>query len=154
MRDAEFKAIFEELTSKQRRVVQAFLSGKSDEAIAPPDVERLTALIGGHPYLVQLALYYLHKGEMTLDTLLQTAPTQAGIYSHHLRRYWQTLQTHPELLTALRTVIDADSTGVTIDPIVTYKLESMGLIQVVGDRARVSCALYHHYFQPLLKIVD
>jgi hypothetical protein len=115
-------------------------------AIALNDLKKLMSLVGGHPYLVQLAFYYLHQGEMTLDNLLQTAPTQAGIYSHHLRRYWQTLQTYPELLTALKTVIEAEPTGTVIDPILTYKLESMGLVQVQGDRARVSCELYRHYF--------
>jgi len=105
---------------------------------------KLTALVGGHPFLLQLALYHLQTGELTLDELLQTAPTQAGIYSSDLRRHWQVLQTYPELMTALQTVIQAGSAA--LDPLLAYKLESMGLVQLHANQARVSCALYRQYF--------
>jgi hypothetical protein len=123
---------------------------------ASSEVERLTAMVGGHPYLVQLALYHLHSGEMTLDELLQTAPTQAGIYGNDLRRHWQTLQGHPELMAALksaicckqqRLAIEAETTGVQLEPTLAYKLESMGLVQLQGNEARVSCELYRQYFR-------
>jgi FixJ family two-component response regulator len=34
MREAEFNAIFEELTPRQRKVLQRFLAGETDERIA------------------------------------------------------------------------------------------------------------------------
>jgi len=126
---------------------------------ASSEVERLTAMVGGHPYLVQLALYHLHSGEMTLDELLQTAPTQAGIYGNDLRRHWQTLQGHPELMAALKSAIcckqqrfaiEAQTTGVQLEPTLAYKLESMGLVQLRGNEARVSCELYRQYFRNCL----
>lgn len=117
---------------------------------ASSEVERLTAMVGGHPYLVQLALYHLHSGEMTLDELLQTAPTQAGIYGNDLRRHWQTLQGHPELMAALKSAIEAETTGVQLEPTLAYKLESMGLVQLQGNEARVSCELYRQYFRNCL----
>ncbi len=123
------------------------------------EVEKLTAMVGGHPYLVQLALYQLQSEEMTLDELLQTAPTQAGIYANYLRRHWQTLQGHPELMAALKTAIcasqqrfaiEAETTGVQLEPTLAYKLESMGLVQLQGNEARVSCGLYREYFRDCL----
>jgi hypothetical protein len=42
--------------------------------------QQLMAVVGGHPYLVNVALYHLCRGEMTLEELLQAAPTPAGIY--------------------------------------------------------------------------
>jgi hypothetical protein len=114
---------------------------------ASSEVERLTAMVGGHPYLVQLALYHLHSGEMTLDELLQTASTQAGIYGNDLRRHWQTLQGHPELMAALKSAIEAETTGVQLEPTLAYKLESMGLVQLQGNEVRVSCELYRQYFR-------
>jgi hypothetical protein len=86
----------------------------------------------------------LQNGELTLDELLQTAPTQAGIYSSDLRRHWQVLQTYPALMTALQTVIQAESAA--LDPLLAYKLESMGLVQLQANQARVSCELYRRYF--------
>jgi hypothetical protein len=115
---------------------------------ASAEVERLTAMVGGHPYLVQLALYHLQSKEMTLlDELLQAAPTQAGIYGNDLRRHWQTLQGHPELMVALKSAIEAETTGVQLEPTLAYKLESMGVVQLQGNEVRVSCELYRQYFR-------
>ncbi len=119
--------------------------------LASAEVEKLTAMVGGHhPYLVQLALYHLQTEEMTLDELLQTAPTQAGIYANYLRRHWQILQGHPELMAALKTAIEVEKTEVQLEPTLAYKLESMGLVQLQGNEARVSCELYREYFRDCL----
>lgn len=108
----------------------------------------LIALVGGHPYLVRLAFDALSQQAMAPQILLQTAPTQSGIYGTHLRRLWDTLQSSPELGLALRSVIaGGEGEGVQLEPTLAYKLESMGLIQLVGDRAQVSCLLYRQYFQ-------
>jgi hypothetical protein len=132
-----------ELTAEQ---VQGLARQYGIRWSATAEVERLTAMVGGHPYLVQLALYHLHSEEMALDELLQSSPTQAGIYGNYLRRHWQRLQGHPELMAALKTVIEAQTTGVQLEPTLAYKLESMGLVQLRGNEVRVSCELYRHYF--------
>lgn len=36
---------------------------------------------------------------------------------------------------------------VTLEPDMAYKLESMGLITLVGDKVEVSCQIYRQYFQ-------
>lgn len=47
----------------------------------------LQAMVGGHPYLVRLAIYHLLTApNLSLENLLQEAPTMTGIYSAHLRR--------------------------------------------------------------------
>lgn len=112
------------------------------------EINQLMALVGGHPYLIQLALYHLHRDAIPFDTLLTTAPTQGGIYSPHLRRYWQTLNNHPPLLDALQQVIAAEPAAARLDPILTYKLESMGLVHLKGNQVQVSCDLYRDYFRP------
>ncbi|HAA31992.1 MAG TPA: hypothetical protein DCE56_35185, partial [Cyanobacteria bacterium UBA8553] len=53
------------------------------------------AMVGGHPYLVSVALYYLHREKIALKELLQGAPTPTGIYSHHLRGYLAMLKDQP-----------------------------------------------------------
>ena len=103
------------------------------------------AMVGGHPALVNLALYHLNRGDITLSQLLETAPTATGIYSHHLQRHWATLEKQPELAQALDAVLNATE-PVILDPIVTHKLSSMGLIKQSGDRAIVGCELYRRYF--------
>ncbi|HAX78260.1 MAG TPA: hypothetical protein DCY88_21175 [Cyanobacteria bacterium UBA11372] len=110
------------------------------------ETEQLMAMVGGHPYLVSLALYHLRREELTLEELLQTAPTQAGIYSHHLRGHWAILRDDAELADALQQAIAVDG-RVELDAIAAYKLESMGLVQLEGNLARVSCELYRLYFR-------
>lgn len=101
------------------------------------------------PYLLQLAFYSLHQDELSLADLLKIAPTQAGIYSHHLRRLWQTLKAEPGLRQALAQVIEAPS---ILDPTLAYQLESMALVQLRGNVAQISCELYRVYFRTVLEI--
>ena len=114
-------------------------------------IQELMEMVGGHPYLINLALYHLRKQEMTLSELLQKATTQTGIYRNHLRNHLLTLRQEPELSTALDQVINADS-NVEIDVIIGYKLESMGLIKLDGNLSKPSCELYRLYFKENLSM--
>jgi hypothetical protein len=107
--------------------------------------QKLMDLVGGHPALVQIALYHLSRGEITLNQLLETAATATSIYSHHLQRHRVALEAQPELATSLNTVINAIE-PVQLEPILAYKLSSMGLIQQSGDKVTLSYELYRQYF--------
>ena len=109
------------------------------------EASQLMAMVGGHPALIHMALYHLSREDTTLEEHLETAPTSLGVYSQHLRRHWIVLQEEPELAQALDTVISSMK-PVSLDPILTYKLSSMGLIKQLGDGAVVSCELYRQYF--------
>ncbi|MEH2162799.1 MAG: AAA-like domain-containing protein [Nostoc sp.] len=109
----------------------------------------LQAMVGGHPYLVNLALYHLCQQETTLEVLLETASTPVGIYSQHLRELLSLLQKEPELMSAMQQVIATDE-KVELDAIAAYKLESMGLVKLNGNQAQVMCELYRLYFSQQL----
>ncbi|WP_375504599.1 AAA-like domain-containing protein [uncultured Nostoc sp.] len=109
----------------------------------------LQAMVGGHPYLVSLALYHLCHEEITLEVLLESASTQVGIYSQHLRELLRLLQKEPELMSAMEKVIATDE-KVELDAIAAYKLESMGLVQLNGNQAHTMCELYRFYFSQQL----
>nr|WP_081403007.1 AAA-like domain-containing protein [Scytonema hofmannii] len=53
--------------------------------LTTPELEQLIKLTGGFPYLIQLALYQSTRLEMPLQTLLQDATTNTGIYQQHLQ---------------------------------------------------------------------
>lgn len=112
-------------------------------------ISPLLAMIGGHPYLVRLAFYHLVSQKLTLEQLLEEAPTLAGIYSNYLRHHLANLQTHPELAAALKSVVTS-STSVQLEAIAAYKLESMGLVKFEGNQAIPSCELYRIYFREQL----
>ena len=109
------------------------------------EARELMSLVGGHPALVHTAIYHLSRGEITLGQLLKTAPTASGIYANHLQRHRVTLDAQPELATALNAVISATE-PVTIEPLLAYKLSSMGLIKQSGNRAMPSCELYRQSY--------
>ncbi|MEM9219319.1 MAG: AAA-like domain-containing protein [Cyanobacteria bacterium P01_F01_bin.150] len=111
------------------------------EQVAP-----LLDWVGGHPYLLTLAFSELaNRGTDRLNELLAELPTNAGIYGGHLREHLLNLEQEEELAIALKKVIHADG-GVTLKPMVAYKLQSMGLIALVGNEAQSRCRLYTHYF--------
>jgi DNA-binding CsgD family transcriptional regulator len=113
-------------------------------------VEKLMKMVGGHPYLVQQAIAYLknHKN-VTVDEFLETAPTEAGIYSNRLREHLLDLQQHPELVTALKEVVTATN-PVRIETIAGHKLHSRGLLKRQGNEVMPSCDLYRVYFSERL----
>jgi transcriptional regulator with XRE-family HTH domain len=109
------------------------------------EAQQLMELVDGHPVLVQMALYHLSLGEMTLTQLLETASTSAGIYASHLRRYRVIIEGQPELAQALFQVFSANE-PVLLDSLLSYKLSSMGLIKLTGDKAIPSNQLYKQHF--------
>jgi tetratricopeptide (TPR) repeat protein len=112
-------------------------------------VERLMQMVGGHPYLVQLSLYHIKKSKITLEELLELAPTEEGIYTNHLRRHLLNLKTNPSVSAAFSKVVVADS-PVRIEPEFAYKLNSMGLVKFTGNDVIPFCNLYRLYFRDLL----
>ncbi|WP_199332958.1 AAA-like domain-containing protein [Nostoc sp. FACHB-190] len=109
------------------------------------EARQLMDLIGGHPSLVHTAIYHLSQREITLEQLLETAPTATGIYSHHLQRHLVILQERPELARSLNCVICTNE-PVELEAIVAYKLSSMGLIKQSGNKVISSCELYRQFY--------
>lgn len=115
----------------------------------PAQVKALMAMVGGHPYLVGLALYEVATQKMGLDQILQSAATEAGIYSSHLRRHLETLKSSPTLFEAFQQVV-ASTEPVELSSMHTYKLHSMGLVQQNNNQVQPSCSLYREYFYRVL----
>ena len=108
-------------------------------------VTQLMEMVGGHPHLIQLAIYSLTRQDVTFEQLLQTAPTESGIYSDHLRGHLWNLQQHPELAAAMKKVVNATS-PVQLEPMLAFKLQSLGLVQLYGNNVNVHCQFYSQYF--------
>ncbi len=107
----------------------------------------IMSLVGGHPYLVRLALYYLVRQDLTIIQLLKEASTDAGIYTDHLRRHLETLQENQELGTVFKQIVT------TNEPVKLerktrqiYQLDSMGVIKITNNLVMPRCRLYQEYF--------
>jgi transcriptional regulator with XRE-family HTH domain len=116
-------------------------------------LRQLMAIVGGHPYLVQLALEHIGRQNFTLEKLLQDAPTEAGIYRDHLRRHLANLKQHPELEVAFSKLVNSP-TPLRLEPEQTFKLYSMGLVQLQGNEVKPRCDLYCQYFRNHLRVTE
>ncbi len=108
--------------------------------------EKLMAMVGGHPFLVRLALYHLTAHpEDTLENLLNSAATDTGIYAEHLQRLARTLKQDPQLKIVFQNLILRNK-SLELPQNLSYKLESLGLAHLTNNQIKVSHELYQKYF--------
>ncbi|BAB78273.1 AAA-like domain-containing protein (plasmid) [Anabaena sp. FACHB-709] len=119
------------------------------------EMKKLTAIVGGHPYLVTLTLKFLAQNPTSLEQLLNTAATPNSIYRSHLERQWHKLQTHSHLLAPLKAIALADA-AISIQPHFhlddVVKLYDLGLIQLQQHQVSIRYELYRQYFRERLGI--
>ncbi|MBW4572269.1 MAG: AAA-like domain-containing protein [Tolypothrix carrinoi HA7290-LM1] len=113
---------------------------------------QLMSLVGGHPALIRIALYYVCSQVITLEDLMQEVVDNGGIYRYHLWRHWAKLQEKPSLAKIYEKVVTTGK-SISLNPIEAYKLESMGLICFEGDRILPRCELYRVYFAKQLSAI-
>jgi hypothetical protein len=121
-----------------------------DGDLGEQDLTQLMELLGGHPYLVQETLENLKSQQMALEELLTLAATEEGIFSYHLREQLECLQDALLLESAYKRVVTANE-PVQLNPEITFKLHSLGLVKIVRNDCVPSCDLYRQYFSVRLR---
>lgn len=112
-------------------------------------IEQLIAMLGGHPYLVRVALYHIRHQTVAFEQLLRDVPTEAGIFGAHLRGHLSNLQENSALSEAFKKVVTTDH-PVQLEPMRVPQLQRMGLVQVRGNDVTPRCNLYRQYFRDRL----
>ena len=116
------------------------------------DFAKLISLVGGHPALIQISLYYLRSEEMTAQKIIEDAIANGGIYRYHLWRHWLKLQENPRLAKTYAEILAAKQ-DISLNPIDTCKLEGLGLIRFESDRVLPRYGLYQTYFAKQLSTI-
>ena len=129
----------------QKQVEEMVNQYELNGQLGEQDLTQLMELLGGHPYLVQETLTNLKSQQMALEELLTLAATEEGIFSHHLREQLECLQDAPQLESAYKRVVTANE-PVQLNPEITFKLHSLGLVKIVRNDCLPSCDLYRQYF--------
>ena len=114
-------------------------------------INQLMGMVGGHPYLVRVALYEIARGRRTLAELLRLAPTEEGPYNDHLRRHWLNLEENVNLVNAIKQVMAVERPS-QIGAKEAFKLHSMGLVKFQGNTVVPLCEMYRQYFRNRLKV--
>jgi hypothetical protein len=112
------------------------------------EIKDLMDMVGGHPYLLRLAMYHAHR--QSLKEILQNAPSEEGVFRDHLRHYSEILQSDPALLTVAKQVFASAHPIVLSETSLRYRLRSMGLIKRQDNPVEPSCNLYPLYFRVVL----
>ena len=113
------------------------------------EIVELMNVLGGHPYLIRLAMYYISDNRLDLATLLNNASQEISIYSNHLRQHLELLQQKSSLAASFKQVV-LSNRSVELNPKEIYQLYSMGLIELEENRVVPRCKLYRDYFARVL----
>ena len=114
------------------------------------EVAQLMDMVGGHPYLVRLAMYQIKTQNISLEQFLANALSATGIYSNPLRRLQNILNKSPELNLAYGKVVNSQQ-PVALDSTKIYQLHSIGLVKYRDNLAIPRCKLYRDYFKRFSK---
>jgi hypothetical protein len=113
--------------------------------LSPPltdsEVNFLRRLTGGHPALINQALYQLSQG-MTLTQLEYKATQPDGPFWDYLSRASELLETNDTLLHCFQKILKGESCN---DDLAKYQLTKAGLIQIEEDGVKL-IELYRKYF--------
>ena len=109
------------------------------------EIDRLRNEVGGHPYLVRLAMYQIKTQNLTLEQFLTQAISETGIYRSSLRRLANILNQSEELSLAFAEVVKSD-VPVALNSLQIYQLHSLGLVKHQGNLVSPRCKLYRDYF--------
>ncbi len=107
-------------------------------------LEPIAELLGGHPYLIRVALYHLSSG-LTFDELMRTAATESGLFRKHLSSRLAQLEQDSNLKEILRSLITSNQ-PISFDLATTAQLDGMGLVIRTGNGIEIRNQLYRHYF--------
>ena len=112
-------------------------------------IAQLMDLVGGHPYLVRLAMYQIKTKNITLERFLTMATSEMAIYSDPLRRLFNTLKQSSTLTEAYARVVESPK-PISLNSLQIYQLHSIGLVQHQQNLVSSRCKLYRDYFDRVL----
>lgn len=109
---------------------------------------QLIRLLGGHPYLVRLALYSVASGRLSSSELFANATADNGPFGNHLRNHLFRLHNKTELVQGMLQVIHQNNCK---DERVFFRLRGAGLVHREKLVVMPRCQLYAEYFRENLR---
>jgi len=126
------------------------LSDKHKLGWGVEEVAKLMSLVGGHPYLVRLALYHVAVEGKTLDNVLAKATTNEGIYKDHFMQLYNIVN-DANLTDDLRKIVNSQDSVRLSSQISNFHLYSAGLVIQDDNKVKPRCRLYRDYFADVLQ---
>lgn len=121
------------------------LVNKYNPKLTEEEMSKIISIVGGHPYLLQKALYAITQKQISLEHFESTAATEEGIYAHHLRGHLLNLQEHPELMQGMKKIVEC-SYSIDLGTKVNFQLHSLGLVELKHNSVKPRYKIYADYF--------
>ncbi len=110
------------------------------------DIDRLMKLVGGHPFLIRVALYEAAQRRISVDDIVTTADRENGLFGKHLERLLSCLEREPNLSKVMREVVNSNC-PLFIASASVRMLQNLGSIEFNSDgRIEPANQLYRLYF--------
>jgi AAA-like domain/CHAT domain len=121
----------------------AELASRYGLRLGEEQLEKLISLLGGHPYLHQLALHHLAKSGASVEALIQQARNIKSPFNSHLEYVYTTVNGMPTLLQGVKGLLHPRQ----LDETLILQLRRAGLVQRRGKKVQFRCRLYEEYFR-------
>jgi hypothetical protein len=121
----------------------AELASRYGLQLGTEQLEKLISLLGGHPYLHQLALHYMAKSGASVDAIIQQARNFTPPFNSHLASIYSLVNDTPALLRGVKDLLLPRA----LEEKVILRLRRAGLIQRRGKETQFRCRLYEEYFR-------
>lgn len=128
------------------------LARRYEQEITKSQIQQLITLLGAHPYRLQLAFYYLQQQTITLEELLDNSGSATALYAEHLQQQWWNLKRYDKLLPIFTEIVN-NPKPIEIKVSLGYQLQQMGLVNLEGDRACLSCELFLSVFSGSFELI-
>ena len=116
------------------------------------EVEQLMDLLGGHPYLLEVALTKITRDRISLTEFLLNAH-KSGAYNDYLWQCWLSIRQNSQLLEVLSKLLDNKSAKLNeLDSALVFELYHLGLVKLDRSNVTIRCKLYYLYFQERINV--
>jgi len=122
------------------------LSNRYQLSLSQDEIEQLIEIVGGHPYLIQIALHYLQVEQISLAEFLRLIESNHNPYKDYLQQLLEKLQKSADLALSFNKILEKNSDSIELQYRELLKLKSLGLIKVNENEIEISCQLYRQFF--------
>ncbi len=127
------------------------LNQRHGNPLSLEQASKISALLGGQPYLTRKSLYLVASKRKTFDDILKNACEDEGPFGDHLRNHLFRMSDYQELKTGLMQVIKYQRCS---DEHVFFRLRGAGLVKRVGNEVLPRNSLYAEYFSKRLSLIS
>lgn len=130
----------------------AELNRRYGNPIQSNELDRLHNLVAGHPFLVRKSLHEIATHKKSLDTFIDEAACDEGLFGDHLRRILVLLAKDAHLTEVMRGVLRGEACPTSES---FYRLRSSGIV-VGNSQSELAprCALYESFLKRHLLSID